>query len=164
MQIVKFPEEQLCLINEIINKIVSCYSNLEMVEAIYMICFNSKKNNFNNLDLINESVVKPTININLVCDNHNLHNNFYDFYKELKKIRKLTGVDILITKSMRDDYGLCNRHREIVACKNLVNSFILYDKNSEYSKLKEKLESYNFFKYYEDLIVFEKLLPFSKKM
>lgn len=166
MQKVNLTNKKTNILSNIITQISSYYSKNEMIDAIYIICYNNKKAEEK---FIRKNNNVPTIEILLAVNSIIDKKELTSLDKARKIIYDMTGVYIDIKTAFSKNYYLYGSHkRELLACQDLANGTLLFDRTGTLSRLKKELVERKYYftelinKPYENLIEFEPPLKLKK--
>lgn len=125
---VNLSEKQQNILEKIIEFIISIYSN--HLEAMYVISYNGGRD-----PEINESIEYPNIKIGFIYDKP-INTKEITLDNLIDEI----GLNIIISQHSYLDYQTCeNTIQKYIACRDLVSSTILFDRDNIYFNLKNNL-------------------------
>lgn len=134
MKTINITEEHALLITDIISKAVVMYAKSPKVDAIYMISYSEEVAYKQEIPFIDLMVV-----YNDPSYTDDLSNEELDILEECEKITSVTGVQITISDKNYQEYDSRMRFREeILACRDLINGDLLFDRDNKYSAIIEK--------------------------
>ena len=129
MKVVNINEHDNEFLSNTISSVVGYYSINEKVSCIY-IRYYTVYNSSNN------------IRICIVYSEELLKDEIYDISSAIETIRESTGINLNVSLCSDIDYKIdMSYSREIVACRELYNGEILFDRTGYYSWLKYELNS-----------------------
>ena len=138
----EITKEQEEFISNVVAKVVHHYSKNIMIDAIYMNAFMEEKiRDYNpNLNLKAQIINEPNIHLVIVNNDFLEPQVIYDLYDEIKEVRLVTGINLNLVDKPIWHFNTKNMDtREFLACRDLANGTILFDREGNLTKLRESL-------------------------
>lgn len=142
MKQIEITKEDEELISGVIAKIIHHHAKNEKIDAIYMNAYNEEKiRNYNpNLRLRDQVVVEPNIHIVLIYNDFLEAHAIYDYYDDMQVVRLATGVNLNIIDKPSRNYNPKNMDtRNFLACRELANGTLLFDREGKFTTLQNSL-------------------------